>query len=119
MGKQKLGPRGIPPGPTGNSEAPRKAEPLSAVQFGLWSDLAFGIAPEFDSAFFPSLSSCPRGPSVHYATPSGSACAFRLLSADRPFCLRGLPQAPFPFWPVQSPRRSQKRLIAGPFCPLL
>src|SRR5216684_1372971 len=98
-----MGPGGIPPGPAGNSEATRKAEPLSAVQFGPWSDLASAIAPELDSAFFPALSSYLGGSSVPGATHSGSACAFRLLSADRPFCLRGLPQAPFPFVPVQPP----------------
>src|SRR5712692_6641749 len=97
-----MGPGGIPPGPAGNSEATRKAEPLSAVQFGPWSDLASTIA-ELDSAFFPALSSCPGGSSVPGATHSGSACAFRLLSADRPFCLRGLLHAPFPFVPLHPP----------------
>src|SRR5712692_9907700 len=114
-----MGPGGIPPGPAGNSEAPRKMEPFSAVRFRPWSGLAFAIAPELDSAFFPALSSCLGGSSVPGATHSGSACAFRLLSADRPFCLRGLPQVPFPFGPVQLPRRSRKPLIAGPSCPLL
>src|SRR5712692_1406395 len=118
IGKKKLGPRGISPGPAGNSEAPRKAEPFSAVRVRLWSGFAFAIAPELDSAFFPALSFCLGKLSLPDANLQGNACAFRLLSAARPFCLRGLPEVPFLFGPVPSPRRSRKPLIAGPSCPL-